>query len=191
MTTYRKDPTFYGDNALPDAFSTASTVALGSSTNEWRDDTSHPGDGLQCLITQSNEYSSTGANSVKFVSTGVGLAKTTFINTTLTPGVSYEISFKLLVPKVPSTAEPTAYLVSVGGTPFSDDLATSGAIGVDSSTMIEGQWIQAHSLIWKATGIGAYFTIAMVANNIGDILFLDEIYVRRQELTWSADSDPT
>tara|TARA_R100000808_G_C2155103_1_gene166876 strand:+ start:12374 stop:12943 length:570 start_codon:yes stop_codon:yes gene_type:complete len=189
MTTYRKDPTLYGDNVLGDAFSTASTVTIGSGVGDWRDNTV---DGsCNCIISQSSDYSSTGDNSVKMVGAGTGANKTSFVNLSLVVGTEYELSFKMLIPTVPSTAEPTAYWVAVGSTLFNNDYAYSDVIGVDATNMIEGQWVQAHSLIWTATAVGAYFTIGMIANNSGDIMFLDEIYLRKEKMTYTADADPT
>ena len=190
MTTYRVDPKFYGDNKMSSAFSTASTVTIGEGANQWRDNTSNPGDSLNCLITQSTEYSSTGANSVKLTSTGLALCKTSFTNVSLAAGKEYELSFKLLIPTVPSTAEPTGYLVAVGSTAYATDLAYSGVIGIDSSNTIEGEWVQGFSLSWVSPGSGAFFTIGIVANNVGDIMFLDEVYLRQKELTYTTDADP-
>ena len=123
--------------------------------------------------------------------TGTGANKTSFVTLALSAGKEYELSFKLLIPTVPSTAEPAAYWVAVGSTLFNNDFAYSGVLGVDDTNMIEGQWVQGYSLVWTATASGAYFTIGMVANNSGDIMFLDEIYLRTKSLTYTSDADPT
>tara|TARA_R100000234_G_C4911718_1_gene140183 strand:+ start:65 stop:640 length:576 start_codon:yes stop_codon:yes gene_type:complete len=191
MTTYRVDPKFYGDNKQSNAFSTGSTVSIGEGANQWRDNTSNPADNLNCLITQSTEYSSTGANSIKLTGTGTGLCKTCFTNVSLATGREYELSFKVLIPTVPSTAEPTGYVVAIGSTAYATDLAYSGVIGIDSSNMIEGKWVQGFSLSWVSPGAGAFCTIGIVANNVGDIMFLDEVYLRQKELTYTTDADPT
>tara|TARA_R100001594_G_scaffold14807_1_gene31422 strand:+ start:8107 stop:8682 length:576 start_codon:yes stop_codon:yes gene_type:complete len=189
-TLYRKDPTLYGDNIFPEAFSTASTVTVGAGVSQWRDHTSHSGDGLNCLITQSSDYSSTGDNAVKMTCTGISLCKTGFHTISLVTGEEYEISFKYLIPSIPSTAEGQLYTLSAGTTAYGVDIATKTTVLENNESQI-GVWIQAEPIRWIATATGAYFTIGVVADNVTDVIFLDEIYLRRKKLTYSADAFPT
>ncbi len=179
-----KDPTLHGTNVIQLNNSICNTVTVGNDVREWKDDSEDAS--LNTTVSRSSEQAYIGDYSAKLVCLNTLTCKAVYRAYGFgTAGEEFELSCKVFVP-TGATAEPLVLQLMVGTTLGASDLGISGAM--ECGKQPRGEWLQAPTCSFLATGGSLFLTWSMYANQVNDYIYVDNILVRPKKLDWSNDT---
>ena len=186
------DPRFTGENEITSAYSNSTLVVVGSSDNNWRDDTIDAS--FNTLVTRSTEHSlisstpGTGIpdGCVRIEVVGLTSGKAVFSDGGLTVGREYQVFSRFLLPSS-TVARPAALLIDVGSTPGSYNWGRSPVEALTLNPLGE-EWAISPVCTFIAEATTGYFTFGVISSNVsGDHIFIDGVMCLSKYEDWDKD----